>query len=127
MCQRADYWLEYSTGRVLRHSAAGLFFAADHGGEYHRHLGAGIFNRYFVDVRIFYRAGLAAGITREACVQTLQAAIASDVPTLAAQPAKDDRVTLTGSNADYHVTLLCGAAKGTMSAYISYRWLRAPE
>ena len=70
---------------------------------------------------------LPAGTTREACVETLQAALAADVPTLTQQPGKDDRVTLTGSNADYHVTMLCGAAKGTMSAYLSYRWLRAPE
>lgn len=69
---------------------------------------------------------LPAGTTREACVETLQSALASAVPTLAQQPGKDDRVTLTGSNADYQVTLLCGDSKGTMSAYISYRWLRPP-
>ena len=66
------------------------------------------------------------GATREACVDTLRAAVIGSVPTLAQQPAKDDRITLSGSNDDYHVTLLCGEAKGKMSAYISYRWLRTP-
>ena len=69
---------------------------------------------------------LPAGITREACVDTLQTALAVSVPTLEQKTGKDDRVTLTGSNTDYHVTMLCGEAKGTMSAYISYRWLRPP-
>jgi hypothetical protein len=69
---------------------------------------------------------LPAGTTRDACVDTLQAAARTAVPTLEQQPAKDDRVTLTGSNDDYHVTMLCGEAKGKMSAYVSYRWLRPP-
>lgn len=69
---------------------------------------------------------LPAGTTREACVDTLQAAVVGSVPTLAQQPGKDDRVTLTGSNDDYHVMLLCGEAKGQMSAYVRYRWLRPP-
>ena len=69
---------------------------------------------------------LPAGATREACVDTLKAAVAGAVPTLEQQAGKDDRVTLTGSNDDYHVTMLCGEAKGKMSAYISYRWLRPP-
>lgn len=69
---------------------------------------------------------LPAGTTRDACVDALKAAVATAVPTLETQPVKDDRVTLTGSNADYHVTMLCGEAKGKMSAYISYRWLTSP-
>ena len=64
--------------------------------------------------------------TRDACVDALKAAVTTAVPTLETQPVKDERVTLTGSNADYHVTMLCGEAKGKMSAYISYRWLTSP-
>jgi len=70
---------------------------------------------------------LPAGTTRDACVDTLKAAVATAVPTLDTQSGKDDRVTLTGSNANYHVTMLCGEAKGKMSAYISYRWLSSPD
>ncbi len=66
------------------------------------------------------------GTTRDACVDALKAAVTTSIPTLETQPGKDDRVTLTGSNADYHVTMLCGEAKGKMSAYLSYRWLRSP-
>jgi hypothetical protein len=69
---------------------------------------------------------LPAGTTRDACVDTLKAAVAGSLPTLDQQPGKDDRVTLTGNNDDYHVTMLCGESKGKMSAYISYRWLRPP-
>ncbi|HEY0136224.1 MAG TPA: hypothetical protein VGB85_19200 [Nannocystis sp.] len=68
---------------------------------------------------------LPAGTTREACVDALMAAVSGSIPTLDQQPGQD-RVTLTGSNDDYHVTMLCGESKGTMSAYVSYRWLRPP-
>lgn len=70
---------------------------------------------------------LPAGTTREACVDALKAAVAAPIPDLEQKPAKDERITLTGSNADYQVTMICGEAKGTMSAYISYRWLRSPD
>lgn len=69
---------------------------------------------------------LPEGITRDACVETLTAAVAKVVPTLERKDGPDDRVTLTGSNDDYAVTLVCGSAKGKMSAYLSYRWLRPP-
>lgn len=70
---------------------------------------------------------LPAGTTRDTCVDTLRGALASDLPTLEQkQDPKDGRVSLSGSNADYSVTLVCGEAKGTMSAYLSYRWLRPP-
>ena len=70
---------------------------------------------------------LPAGTTRDACVDTLRNALAADLPTLEQkQDLKDGRVNLTGSNADYSVTLVCGEAKGTMSAYLSYHWLRPP-
>ncbi len=67
------------------------------------------------------------GTTRDKCVDTLREALAPTLPTLEQkQDPKDGRVNLTGSNADYSVTLLCGEAKGKMSAYLSYRWLRPP-
>lgn len=69
---------------------------------------------------------LPAGTTRDACVDALKAAVAVSMPILEAKTGKDERVTLTGTNADYQVTMLCGEAKGTMSAYVSYRWLRPP-
>lgn len=69
---------------------------------------------------------LPAGTTRQACVDALVTAVSAEVPGLTDQPGKDDRVTLSGSNDRYHVTLVCGEAKGTMSAYLSYRWLRPP-
>lgn len=66
------------------------------------------------------------GTTREGCVDTLTQALSSVVPQLDRQEGKDGRVTLTGSNEDYAVTLLCGEAKGKLNAYISYRWSRPP-
>ncbi len=68
---------------------------------------------------------LPTGTTREACVDALHKAASSAVPNLQ-QTEKDGRVTLSGSNDDYSVTMLCGEAKGQMSAYLSYRWLRPP-
>ena len=46
------------------------------------------------------------------------------MPSLERKDGENGRVTLTGSNADYAVTLICGEAKGKMSAYLSYRRLR---
>ena len=69
---------------------------------------------------------LPAGTTREACVDTLHKAVSPAVPNLE-QKDKDGRIQLSGSNDDYQVTLLCGEGKGTMSAYLSFRWLRAPQ
>lgn len=66
------------------------------------------------------------GTTREGCVSTLTQALSGVVPQLDLQHGKDGRVTLTGSNDDYAVTLLCGEAKGKLNAYISYRWSRPP-
>lgn len=66
------------------------------------------------------------GATREGCVDTLTQAVADVVPKLERQDGKDGRVTLTGNNDDYAVTLLCGEAKGKLNAYVSYRWSRPP-
>lgn len=69
---------------------------------------------------------LPEGVTRDACVETLTQAVASAVPSLERKDGENGRVTLTGGNADYAVTLICGEAKGKMSAYLSYRRLRPP-
>ncbi|MBK7824895.1 hypothetical protein [Nannocystis sp.] len=69
---------------------------------------------------------LPAGTTREACVDTLHKAVSPAVPNLEKKD-KDGRIQLSGSNDDYQVTLLCGEGKGSMSAYLSFRWLRAPQ
>jgi hypothetical protein len=70
---------------------------------------------------------LPEGTTREKCIETVTAAVAGAVPALERKEAADGRVTLTGSNDDYTAILVCGEAKGKMSAYLSYRWLRAPK
>jgi hypothetical protein len=67
---------------------------------------------------------LPEGVTRDACIETLTQAVASAVPSLERKDGENGRVTLTGSNADYAVTLICGEAKSKMSAYLSYRRLR---
>jgi hypothetical protein len=69
---------------------------------------------------------LADGTTRDACVETLRTSLASVIPALESAEGKGGRMTLTGKNDDYEVTAICGEGKGKMSAYISYRWLRAP-
>ncbi|HRI10098.1 MAG TPA: hypothetical protein PKW35_19890, partial [Nannocystaceae bacterium] len=65
---------------------------------------------------------LADGTTREACIDTLRAAVAADVPKLDELKA-DDRTTLTGDAGRYVVTLICGEAKGHMTAFLSWRGL----
>jgi len=70
---------------------------------------------------------LPEGTSRDTCIETVTAAVGSAVPALERKGGPDGRVTLTGSNDDYAATLVCGEAKGKMSAYLSYRWLRAPK
>ncbi len=67
------------------------------------------------------------GTTRDTCVDTLTGAVAGAVPKLDRKDGEDARTTLSGSNDDYVVTMVCGEAKGKMSAYLSYRWLRPPK
>lgn len=66
------------------------------------------------------------GSKLDGCLDTLSQAVAGVVPQVERLAGKDGRVTLTGSNDDYAVTLICGEAKGKLNAYISYRWLRPP-
>lgn len=82
--------------------------------------GAGLFSTQLLLV-------LPDGTTRDACLTTVTAAVASALPALERKDGPDGRVTLSGSNDDYSATLVCGEAKGKMSAYLSYRWLRAPK
>jgi len=70
---------------------------------------------------------LPEGTTRDTCVETVTGAVQDVVPQLERRDGEDGRVTLTGSNEDYAVTLVCGEARGKMSAYLSYRLLRAPK
>lgn len=69
---------------------------------------------------------LADGTTRDACVETLNAALATSIPQLTSTEGKGGRITLAGKNDDYEVTAICGEGKGKMSAYVSYRWLKPP-
>jgi hypothetical protein len=69
---------------------------------------------------------LPAGSTRENCVDALHKAVSPSVPNLEQKDGEGGRISLNGGNDDYQVTLLCGEAKGKMSAYLSYRWLRPP-
>lgn len=68
---------------------------------------------------------LADGTTVEACVDHLSEVVGSDVPNLAVKN-EGDRTSINGSTDHYSVTLLCGEAKGKMTAYISYRWTSLP-
>ena len=67
------------------------------------------------------------GATRDTCISTVIDAVASVVPRLERKDGENGRVTLTGNNDDYAVTMVCGEGKGKMSAYLSYRWLRPPK
>jgi hypothetical protein len=67
---------------------------------------------------------LAEGATRDQCVATLQAAVIGDfTPEL---EEKDGRIYLRGSTDRYTATLLCGEAKGRMTAFLSWRGPAAP-
>lgn len=68
---------------------------------------------------------LPAGATLDDCVRPLSEQLAKIVPTVAREE-KDGRVTLSGDTPDQHVMVICGEAKGTMSAFVSYRWTQPP-
>lgn len=72
------------------------------------------------------RFALAAGTTVPACLEVFDRALTGVLPGISREEGKDGRVTLRGSNGDYDVIAICGSAKGEPSAYVSYRWLRAP-
>ncbi|HGG57820.1 MAG TPA: hypothetical protein ENK31_08505 [Nannocystis exedens] len=68
---------------------------------------------------------LSEGTTIDACVMQLIDAVQGDVPELKTVD-KGDRRSITGSNSMYSVVMLCGEAKGRMTAYISYTWTSPP-
>jgi hypothetical protein len=68
---------------------------------------------------------LADGTTVEACVEHLSEVVGADVPNLAVKD-EGDRTSINGTTDHYSVTLLCGEAKGKMTAYVSYRWTSLP-
>ena len=62
---------------------------------------------------------LADGTTREECLRTVRAAVQDEVASLH-ELAAADRTTLTGEAERYTVTLICGEARGAMTAYLSW-------
>lgn len=70
---------------------------------------------------------LPSGATLADCVDPLTEKLAAVVPTLGREE-KDGRVTMKGDSPDgYQVICVCGEAKGTMSAFVSYRWTSPPS
>lgn len=67
---------------------------------------------------------LKAGTTAEQCAKTLTDAVGKDVANLKqAEDAKmPGRSTLSGTTDRYRVTMMCGDAKGTMRAFVSFEW-----
>lgn len=67
---------------------------------------------------------LPAGTTAEQCAQTLMDKVGKEVPNLAkSEDAKmAGRLQIKGSTDRYSVTMMCGDAKGTMRAYVSFEW-----
>jgi len=69
---------------------------------------------------------LAEGTTLDACVDHLMEAVGAEVSGLEIED-QGDRRSITGATAHYSVLLLCGEAKGRMTAYLSYRWTSLPS
>ena len=67
---------------------------------------------------------LPAGTTEAQCAKTLKDAVGKDVPNLAeaADAKQPGRLQITGSTDRYKVLMMCGDAKGTMRAYVSFEW-----
>jgi len=68
---------------------------------------------------------LAEGTDIDACVEQLMAAVGAEVPGLSVEE-QGDRRSIKGATDHYKVTLLCGEAKGHMTAYVSYNWTSLP-
>lgn len=68
---------------------------------------------------------LAEGTDIDACVEQLMAAVGAEVPGLTVED-QGDRRSIKGATDHYKVTLLCGEAKGHMTAYVSYNWTSLP-
>lgn len=66
-----------------------------------------------------------SGASLKDCTDPLAAELAKIVPTVQREE-KDGRVTLSGDNEGQHVMFICGDAKGTLTAFVSYRWTQPP-
>lgn len=66
-----------------------------------------------------------AGATLADCSEPLAEQLAKIVPKVSREE-KDGRVTLSGDTSEHHVIFMCGEAKGTMTAFVSYRWTQPP-
>jgi hypothetical protein len=69
---------------------------------------------------------LPAGTTAEQCAETLMDQVRKEVPNLAKSddPKSPGRLQIRGSTDRYNVTMMCGDAKGTMRAYVSFEWTK---
>jgi len=69
---------------------------------------------------------LPAGTTAEQCAQTLMDQVGKEVSNLAKSddPKSPGRLQIRGSTDRYNVTMMCGDAKGTMRAYVSFEWTK---
>jgi hypothetical protein len=67
---------------------------------------------------------LPAGTTEADCAKTLKEEVGKHVPDLKEAPdaKQPGRLQITGSTDRYKVLMMCGDAKGTMRAYVSFEW-----
>jgi hypothetical protein len=67
---------------------------------------------------------LPAGTTEAQCAKTVKDAVGKEVADLKETPdAKQaGRLQITGNTDRYKVLIMCGDAKGTMRAYVSFEW-----
>ncbi len=73
---------------------------------------------------------LPEGTGVDACIATVEKAIAPHVPGFARvddTSAGPGRVMLRGATEHYEVTVVCGEAKGRVRAFLNYRWTKLPE
>ena len=70
---------------------------------------------------------LPAGTTEAQCAKTLKDAVGKDVADLVEAPdaKQPGRLQITGTTDRYKVLMMCGDAKGTMRAYVSFEWTSA--
>lgn len=66
-----------------------------------------------------------AGASMTDCTEPLNTALQKLVPSVTREE-KDGRVTLSGDTDSQHVMFMCGDVKGTLTAFVSYRWTQPP-
>lgn len=67
---------------------------------------------------------LPTGATLADCTDPIAKAVQGVIPQLDREET-GGRITLKGAGPDYEVIAVCGDAKGTMTAFVSYRWTSA--